>query len=398
VSVFTGQGFRTPLGIAEIDRKIASALLAADDDCVSDQEVHAAEHSIEVEVPFVQVLFPRARIVPVVVASSERAISARLGEALAAVVKDRKALIVASSDLSHYPSAADAEVVDREVLDAMASLDPARLRSTIEAAMGRHVPDLVTCACGEAPVLAAMEAARRLGAKGGSVISYANSGQTAFGGASHVVGYGAVAFGADAAPMKTKGEMKEPPYSDTFSQAERDALLAFARESISRAVTTQTAPLARGFDDNLRQRRGVFVTLKKGGELRGCIGHTEPDVPLCRLVGAMAISAALQDPRFPPVAPGEVPGLEIEISVLTRLTEGRRADDIVIGKDGVVLSKGGKSALFLPQVAVEQHWDRPTMLDNLCQKAGMDRLCWREGARFATFQAIVFGEDAHRGR
>ena len=280
----------------------------------------------------------------------------------------------------------------------MATLDPDRLRSTIKAVMGRGIPNLDTCACGEAPVLAAMEAAQRLGAMGGTVISYANSGQTAMGGESRVVGYGAIAFTKDAGAAKVDGTVKEPSYSDAFTQAERKALLAFARESMTRAVTTQTAPLARGFGENLQQKRGVFVTLKEGGELRGCIGHTEPDTPLCRLVGTMAISAALADPRFRPVGSGELPEIDIEISVLTRLTEVHGAGDIVIGRDGVVLTKGDKSALFLPQVAVEQQWDRPTMLDNLCRKAGMDRACWREGARFATFQAIVFGENAHRPR
>ena len=193
----------------------------------------------------------------------------------------------------------------------MASLDPARLRSTIKAAMGRGIPNLDTCACGEAPVLAAMEAARRLGAKAGHIISYANSGRTALGGEAQVVGYGAIAFTKDAEAAK------EPFYSDTFTQAERE-LSSPSRESVTRAVTTQTAPLARVFGENLQQKRGVFVTLKKGGELRGCIGHTEPDTPLGRLVGTMAISAALADPRFRPVSARELPEIDIGISVLTR--------------------------------------------------------------------------------
>ena len=94
VSVFTGRGFRTPLGVVEVDRKAASALVAADKDCVADEEVHATEHSIEVEVPFVQVHFPRARILPVIVASDQPALTAGLGEALAALLRNRRALIV----------------------------------------------------------------------------------------------------------------------------------------------------------------------------------------------------------------------------------------------------------------------------------------------------------------
>jgi hypothetical protein len=396
IAVYNGRGFRTPLGVTEIDREITTALLKTDPDCTADERVHAHEHSIEVELPFIQVLFPKARIVPVIVGSPDAALCARFGEALADALKNRRALIVASSDLSHYPSAAAAEGVDQEVLRAMATLDGATLRSTIETHMSRPAPNLVTCACGEAPVLAAIEAARRLGAKGGTIVSYANSGQTALGEQSRVVGYGAVVMTTEKGLAPAKKRHKEPPYSDTFSEPEQRGLLAFARESITRVVTTQTAPLARGFGENLGQKRGVFVTLNERGELRGCIGNTEPDMPLSQAVGAMAIRAALADPRFRPVSEHELPEIEIEISVLTRLKQISRATDIVVGRDGVLLTKGERSALFLPQVATEQKWDLTTMLDNLCRKAGLEGTCWREGARFSTFQAISFGEPFHR--
>jgi hypothetical protein len=395
ISVYNGRGFRTPLGVAEIDREIADALLKADADCAADERVHAKEHSIEVELPFIQVLFPGARIVPVIVGSPDAALCARFGEALAKALKNRRALIVASSDLSHYPTAAAAEGLDREVLEAIAALDAERLRSTIGANMRRPVANLVTCACGEAPVLSAIEAAKRLGAKGGRVVSYANSGQTALGEQSRVVGYGAVVMTEEKVRAGVQRKGRAPPYSDSFSEPERRALLAFARESMSRAVLTQTAPLARGFGENLEQKRAVFVTLTEHGELRGCIGQTEPDAPLCQAVGGMAIRAAFFDPRFRPVGPQELAEVEIEISVLTRLKPVPRAADIVVGRDGVLLTKGEGSALFLPQVAVEQRWGLESMLDNLCRKAGLEDACWREDARFSTFQAINFGERAH---
>jgi hypothetical protein len=392
ISVYNGRGFRTPLGVTEIDREIAAALLKADPDCVAEEGVHRNEHSIEVELPFIQVLFPGARIVPVIVSSSDAASLARFGEALANALKNRRALIVASSDLSHYPPATAVESVDREVLGAIATLDGEGLRSTIEAQMRRQVPNLVTCACGEFPILAAIEAAKRLGARGGTVVSYAHSGQTAFGDQSRVVGYGAVVMTAEKGLAGVRKKTREPPYSDNFSGPERGSLLGFARESMSRAVLTQTAPLARGFGENLEQKRAVFVTLTERGELRGCIGQTEPETPLCQGVGAMAIRAALFDPRFQPVSAREVPEIEIDISVLTRLKPVPGTSDIVVGRDGVLLTKGERSALFLPQVATEQHWGLSAMLDNLCRKAGLEGTCWREGARFSTFQAISFGE------
>jgi len=398
ISVYTGRGFRTPMGVVEVDREIAGALLKADDDCVADERVHVNEHSIEVELPFIQALFPASRIVPAIVASPDAARCARFGEVLAALLKNRRALIVASSDLSHYPSAAVAEDLDREVLGAVAALDGESLRSTIETNMKRGVPNLITCACGEAPILAAIEAAKRLGAKGGRVVSYAHTGQTAFGEPSRVVGYGAVVMTGERGVTVSKKKSKEPPYSDTFSGPDRRRLLAFARESITRAVSTRTVPLARGLGDNLEQKRAVFVTLKKHGELRGCIGKTDPDTPLGQAVGTMAIQAAFFDPRFQPVGLREVPEIEIEISVLTRLRPVSRAADIVAGRDGVQLIKGGRSALFLPQVAVEQHWGLEAMLENLCLKAGLEGTCWRDGARFSTFRAITFGESAGENR
>ena len=392
ISVFNGLAFRTPLGLADVDRETAAALLKADPDCTADEAAHVREHSIEVELPIIQVLFPSARIVPVVVGPSDAARSSRFGAALAGVLKNRRALIVASSDLSHYPPAADAEGLDKEVLRAVAALDADGLRSTLKAHMKRSVPNLVTGACGEAPILAAIEAAKRLGAKGGTVVSYAHSGQSAVGEQSRVVGYGAVVITAEKGPARPQKSQHDPPYSDTFSEPERKALLAFARESISRAVLTQTAPLARGFGANLEQKRAVFVTLRERGELRGCIGQTEPQMPLSQAVGAMAIQAAFMDPRFRSVVSSELTDIDIEISVLTRLKPVPKAADIVVGRDGVLLAKGGRSALFLPQVATEERWGLSTMLDNLCLKAGLTGGCWREGAKFSTFQAIVFGE------
>jgi MEMO1 family protein len=397
ISVYNGQAFRTPLGLAEVDHTLADALLTSCKDCLKDERVHRDEHSIEVQVPFVQVLFPKARIVPIVVGSSDPDLTARFGQALAAVLKARRALIVASSDLSHYPAASQAEVVDTRILNTMVSLDVPGLKAAIESQMRRKVPNLDTCACGEAPIMAAMEAARHLGAQGAQVISYAHSAQSGLGDPGRVVGYGAVVFTAEKAIIPLKEPTRTASYSDHFNQAEKKILLNFARESIRRFLTTGTVPLARGFGENLEQRRGVFVTLKSHGELRGCIGRTVADFPLGRAVGAMALNAALADPRFSPLKLKELPEIEIEISILTKPKEVSQSD-IMVGRDGVIMTKGAQSALFLPQVAVEEKWDRNRMLDQLCLKAGLDKSCWRQGAQFSTFQAIVFGEGTPKSQ
>jgi AmmeMemoRadiSam system protein B/AmmeMemoRadiSam system protein A len=391
IAIYPGAGFRTPLGTIPVDEKIVAALIAGSPDCKADKAPHVREHSIEVQIPFIQVLFPQAKIVPAIVGLADVGLCTRFGTALAKVLKGKRALIVASSDLSHYPSAADAEMVDRKTLAAIASLNPTTLRDAIETQMARRVRSLDTCACGEAPIMAAMEAAKALGATGGKIVSYAHSGDIPIGERERVVGYGTVVFTAGLEKAEATSEMSAAA-DQTLSPTDKKALLDFARETISSYLTTQMVPLPRGFSPAALETRGVFVTLKKRGNLRGCIGRMTPDRPLANLVGAMALQAAFEDPRFAPVTLKELHDLEIEISVLTPMKPVDGPEAIVVGRDGVLLNKGRRSAVFLPQVAPEQGWGRDEMLDHLAMKAGLPAGAWREGAQFSTFQALVFGE------
>jgi AmmeMemoRadiSam system protein B/AmmeMemoRadiSam system protein A len=395
IALYEGSGFRTPLGTIPVDREIIAALIAASPDCKRDNRPHAREHSVEVQVPFIQVLFPNAKIVPAIVGNADIGLYTRFGDALAKVLTGKRALIVASSDLSHYPSAADAEEVDKKTLEAIAALDPAAFRATVQAQTSRRIRGLDTCACGEAPIMAAMAAAKAMGARSGRVLSYAHSGDIPIGDRERVVGYGAVAFSAS--QEKQQKAMETPAVNgQTLSPTDKKALLALARETISRYLALQMLPLPRGFSPSALEHRGVFVTLKKRGTLRGCIGRMIPDRPLATLVGTMALQSAFEDTRFNPVTLKELPDLEIEISVLTPMKPVSGFTDIVVGRDGVLLQKGGRSAVFLPQVAPEQGWERDEMLDNLSMKAGLPAGGWREGARFSTFQALVFSEAENK--
>ena len=334
------------------------------------------------QIPFVQVAFPNAKIVAAVVGTTDRDLCRRFGRALAGAVRDRRALIVASSDLSHYPAYEDAVSIDRSTLEAIAALDTEALQIMTSKQLRRKVANLSTCACGEAPVMAVMEASLALGATAGRVVSYANSGDTAIGDRSRVVGYGAVAFHA-------AGEGG----ADSLNPGEKKALLVFARESIRRYLTTGTAPLARACSPATASKRGAFVTLKIDGELRGCRGYTEPDLPICQVVGAMALQAAFNDERFPPLRDDELDRVEIEISLLTPLEKVPGPEAVVPGRDGVRIYKLGRSAVFLPQVAAERGWDRTQYLDQLCRKAGLPQGGWRHDAELYTFQAEVFNES-----
>jgi AmmeMemoRadiSam system protein A len=141
------------------------------------------------------------------------------------------------------------------------------------------------------------------------------------------------------------------------------------------------------------EKQGAFVTLKKHGELRGCIGNMTPDLPLYQVVSRMALSAAFHDSRFSRLSLTELKDVKIEISVLTPYRRVESVDQIRVGQDGVLFKRSGRSAVFLPQVAPEQGWTRNEMLDNLCRKAGLASDCWKQEAEFHTFQAIIFSEQ-----
>jgi AmmeMemoRadiSam system protein A len=183
-----------------------------------------------------------------------------------------------------------------------------------------------------------------------------------------------------------------------LSAADKTKLLKLARATLTYVLTNWRMPTADQLDVEItpamKRVSGVFVTLHKKGELRGCIGEIFPIRPLYKAVIAEAINAGLNDYRFPRVKAAELQDIDFEISVLTPPKPIASAADIVVGKHGVVLKKGGRSAVFLPQVAVEQGWDRETMLSELSQKAGLPGDAWREGASFEVFEAIVFGEKA----
>ncbi len=395
ISLIPSGAYRTPLGDALIDEATANALIAEDSDCSSNSAAQEAEHSIEVQVPFVQVAFPAARIVPVMIGMPDPAQCARLGKALAKVAKDKRVLIVASSDLSHFPNYKDACEVDRKTLEAVAWFDPGQLTSRIQSLMSYNTPALDTCACGEGPILAAMAAAKALGATHGVVVSYANTGDAVAEDRSRVVGYGSVVFagGNGAADTRALSRTAGAPPSGPLKSADKKALLKLARQSLERFLTTETVPSTRSFPPRLQFPQGVFVTLKKNGELRGCIGLLVGDFPVSLSTAWMAVQAGENDPRFPPVTMKELASLEIEISVMTPLKPVAKPTDIVVGRDGVVIRKNGRSGVFLPQVATEQGWNLTQMLDELCvQKAGLPRDAWRSGAQLLVFQADVFSE------
>lgn len=175
-----------------------------------------------------------------------------------------------------------------------------------------------------------------------------------------------------------------------LSQEDKAKLLEIARQTISDLVTKKTAPRFSIQSPVLKELRGVFVTIHKKGELRGCIGYIEPIKPLWEAVRDMAIASAVRDPRFEPVTKDELPLLEIEISVLSPFKKISSIDEIEVGKHGLYIEKQGFSGLLLPQVATEYGWDKKTFLEHTCLKAGLPSNAWKSGAEIYTFEADVF--------
>jgi AmmeMemoRadiSam system protein A len=178
-----------------------------------------------------------------------------------------------------------------------------------------------------------------------------------------------------------------------ISDQARLFLIQLARDAIAARLEGRPQPSTRPTEPELLELRGAFVTLTIDRRLRGCIGHVEGVSPLWLAVRDNAVAAAFRDPRFEPLTREELDDVRIEISALTPMTPGS-PDDVVVGRDGILIERGRSRGLLLPQVAVEYGWDTETFLDATCRKAGLEGGSWRDpGTRISTFSAEVFGED-----
>jgi AmmeMemoRadiSam system protein A len=382
--------YRTPLGLVPISPKARA--LAKISPCLSEpccpmkrpdwwpQSSKSApepgkdtpdtwEHSIEVEVPFLQKVLTNFAILPVVFGDVDPAQVARA----VATQLDDKTLIVVSSDLSHYHPYDEAKELDNRCVKAMCSLDIGAMENQE--------------ACGKLPILTLLHLARQNGWQA-RLLDYRNSGDTS-GDKSHgVVGYSAIAFFA--------------PAPESYAAPERKLLLDLARRTLTCVVTNSDLSgfevNARGLPPQLSETKACFVTLTENGELRGCIGHIVPQEPLYQAVEDNARNAATRDPRFVPVQPGEAGKIKIEISVLTEPKPllFTSPEDLLAklqpGKDGVVLKLDGHSATFLPQVW-EQLPDKVEFLNHLSEKAGCAPGDWRKpGTSVLIYHVEAFKE------
>ncbi|MBS1988550.1 AmmeMemoRadiSam system protein B [Candidatus Dependentiae bacterium] len=414
--------YKTPLGEIPVDHNALNTLAHCKQFRVV-PEAHKPEHSLEIQLPFLQKTIESFQLVPLIVGRI-------LGENYLEILKhlgqiiDDTTLIVVSSDFTHHGTDYDYKIFDTNIMDNIRQLDSMGLQAIFAQSFegfSKYLHQTSATICGRDPIkllLALLESEKIQPVTPTLCCSYTSAHleqarQTADqiinikklmqpvpdAQAHRSVSYAGIVFA-----QKPEGPNIA---SDSLSGYEKKALLACARSTLENVVKPQDQQV----DDHLLrpiispgvvQPSGAFITLNtKDGNLRGCIGRiTTPD-PLFQTVMAMSYAAALHDTRFKPVQAGELNNLVIDISVLTPPHTVPSCQDIIIGKHGVILNKldqaGAKthSAVFLPQVPVEWKWDLPTTLEQLAQKASLPMDGWKENCSFEVFEDFEIKEEPH---
>jgi MEMO1 family protein len=381
-SVYDRGGFETPLGIIPVDRELCRKIMAESDCLRFLPQGHAQEHSLEVQLPFLQEVLGTFSLVPIVIGDQSFATCQKTGLAVARGARGKNALLVASTDLSHFHAYDRAVKIDRVILEDIRAFDPQKLRQDLEGEKGE--------ACGGGPVIAAMIAAKELGADEARILGYCNSGDVT-GDRSGVVGYAAAVLYRRESAADRAGERRKTGVSLGLREEEKERLRRIAFKAIEGKLKGVRSRPEEEPTPGLQEKRGAFVSLHKNGRLRGCIGQIVPSKPLFQTVEDMAVAAAFDDPRFEPLSGKELKDLELEISVLTPLAKLKSPDEIEIGKHGLYVKKGFCSGLLLPQVAAQCGWDRTGFLEETCRKAGLPRGAWKEkDTEIFLFSADIF--------
>lgn len=395
--------WQTPLGQVGVDRKLADKLIAADKSIHYNNEVHAGEHALEVQLPFLQTVLPDGfMIVPILFGNTGGDGYARLARALENNLGPDD-LVVASSDMSHYPKYEDANTIDQETLGVIKTADVEKMDDYTEEVEERDVPGEQTILCGIDGVKTVMELYGLAGWDRIGILKYANSGDAEMGDRERVVGYGAVAFGLASSSesketnMETAEDNSGVDLSNILTKQEQEELIGIAKQTVESYVKSGQVPDFEIKDERLQSKEGAFVTLHENGQLRGCIGQIIPSgAPLWRVVRDMAVAACSEDNRFNPVTPDELDKLDYEVSVLSAPRAIDNWHKIELGKHGVIVRKGARAGVFLPQVADETGWDIDEFLSELCaQKAGLPPSCYKDdkSVELQVFTAQVFGEN-----
>ncbi len=383
IATTSAPAFRTPLGDIAVDVDETAALVKDAKFITDDSALFSGEHSLEVQLPFVQVAAPGAKLVPLMFGNQE---DPAVVEGLASLLAKRYAadpatVVVVSTDMSHYLQYDAAVEIDSLMLKNVVDLKADAIGPCPAAPHGGF--------CGSSLVQALIKAQKKLDWPKPVVLNYRNSGDTA-GDRRKVVGYGAVQF------PRAEGAR---PHDNELTVAQKRELLRIARTTVETLVSTGKVPDFQVTDPVLLAPGAAFVTLKIDGDLRGCIGQTEARMPLWECVREMAVAAATEDPRFRPVQSPELKLLDYEISVLFPAVPVKDINEIVIGRDGLTIFLRGRRGLLLPQVPVEWNWNLEEFLNHTANKAGLPWDAWKDPAAvLKRFEGIIFNESDVAGK
>jgi AmmeMemoRadiSam system protein B/AmmeMemoRadiSam system protein A len=386
-SIYYYGNFIMPLGTVKVDQKLCRKLMAENPCFTEYREAHNGEHSVEVQLPFLQYLLGNdLNLVPIIIGSQTPEMCRSIAKALKPYFNSDN-LFVISTDLSHYPKYFDAQVSDKKMTGAVLSNSPAGFLQTIKDVEALRIPELQTTMCGWTSVLTLLDITHDMPEIGYKLVDAKNSGDSPFGDKFRVVGYAAI-------DVELEKQQAKHAADDFLTPAEKQELLKIARTAIVNYITHNNVPEVgkKDITRGMLQPSGAFVTLTKNGQLRGCIGNFSSEKPLYKTVQDMAIEASTGDPRFEKVTANEIDKLDIEISVLTPMKKIKSIDEIVLGRDGIYIKKGFSGGTFLPQVAGETGWTKEEFLGHCAEdKAGIGWNGWKDADIF-TYQAIVFGE------
>jgi len=377
VSVYPEGIFRTPLGDLEIDKDFAKNLLYQDEEITFEPAAFAKEHSVEVELPFLQRSLKDFKIVPIVMGDCSLDTCKKLAGLLKSAIGARKdVLVVASTDMYHGYDFQETEIVDQLTISYLKNMDSEGLY------YGLREGKLQLC--GGFGVVSTLILAKELGHNKLKVLNYTNS---------------AVVTGKKAKGIWTVGYVacaidQERQGVPMLNKQQRKRLLEIARNSIKVYLENGKNPEIKENDPVLLKELGAFVTLHGHGDLRGCIGNLIGSKPLYLTIRDMAIESATGDPRFSPVKLSELSDIEIEISVLSPMQKINDVGLIEMGKHGVLIKSGYRSGVYLPQVAAETGWSKEEFLSSLCaHKAGLAPDAWKDkNTEIYIFSAEVFSE------
>ena len=336
-SMMTSGSWSTPLGRVEVDADLAGQLLANSKYLKEDTLAHEAEHSIEVQLPFLQYFKPDVKIVPIILSTGDGEALKALGKEIAQVLtaSGREVLIFASSDMNHYEPQKTTQKKDRQAIDAMLEMDPDKLVNRIQ------TQDITMCGYGPAAVM--LSAVNAMGGGKAELIKYQTSGDVS-GDFNAVVGYAGIIV------------KKLSP------------LVSLAKDALESYIKNHKVLRPEKLTPEMQEKAGVFVCIKKEGELRGCIGTFEPvQKNVASEIVANAISTATDDPRFEPVDISELAELDYTVDVLTQPEPVKSIDELDAKKYGVIVQAGYRRGLLLPDL---EGVDTPQQQIDICRQKG----------------------------